>query len=180
MESQMKDYNKCMKGKKPKTLCLRGYCSAKARYESYPSAYANLHASSVCKGLTADVSGVTKKDKEYMKYINSLKSFSVEPYSSYVESFSVEPVEAFGGGLRRWLREDWRNVCAKSCGSDYKNCPKCGRAKASLKSSTYPYCRPLHRISKDTPKTIDELGPAKLRSMCRKKRKKGAARNVLV
>lgn len=44
-----------------KKLCKRGKAAAKARYKKYPSAYANLHASSVCSGKAKDLSGKKKK-----------------------------------------------------------------------------------------------------------------------
>jgi hypothetical protein len=46
------DYEDITEGRK-KTgtkLCARGMASAKAKYDVYPSAYANGHAIQVCKG----------------------------------------------------------------------------------------------------------------------------------
>ena len=43
--------------KKDTTLCKRGITAAKAKYEVYPSAYANGYAVQVCKGEMPDVNG---------------------------------------------------------------------------------------------------------------------------
>jgi len=65
------------------------------------------------------------------------------------------------GSLDRWFKEKWVNVC--------KNNSPCGRTKSSWKR--YPYCRPSVRVNKNTPKTAGEIGKAKLRKMCKLKRK---------
>lgn len=44
-------------------LCKRGKEAAKAKYDTYPSAYANGYAVQVCKGQKPDKSGKTKKSK---------------------------------------------------------------------------------------------------------------------
>ena len=55
--SSLKKYKKCMNEDANIKLCKRGYCSAKAKYKVYPSAYANGYAVKVCKGLMPDVTG---------------------------------------------------------------------------------------------------------------------------
>ena len=69
------------------------------------------------------------------------------------------------GSLDRWFKEKWVNVC-KPKGSGYA---VCGRSKSSRKG--YPYCRPLKRINSQTPKTVGEIGKAKIKKMCSTKRK---------
>jgi hypothetical protein len=69
------------------------------------------------------------------------------------------------GSLDRWFKEKWVNVC-KPKGKGYA---VCGRSKSSRKR--YPYCRPLKRINSQTPKTVGEIGKAKIKKMCSKKRK---------
>lgn len=51
------------------------------------------------------------------------------------------------GGLKRWFKEDWRDV---------KTGKKCGRSEGE-KRKGYPACRPSKRVSKDTPKTTGEM-----------------------
>lgn len=51
-------------------------------------------------------------------------------------------------GLTRWFKEKWVDITRPN------NSP-CGRKKASL--NNYPLCRPLNRITKDTPKTLNEI-----------------------
>ena len=70
-------------------LCKRGYLAAKARFRTYPSAYANAYAVQVCKGTRPDVRDVYKQDATYA-------SKRKEPRSA---------------GLRRWFAEKWVNVC---------------------------------------------------------------------
>lgn len=46
-----------------KELCARGKSAAKAKYDTYPSAYANGYAVQVCKGQKPGKDGKTKKTK---------------------------------------------------------------------------------------------------------------------
>ena len=69
------------------------------------------------------------------------------------------------GGLSRWFKEQWVDVCRPK-GKGYA---KCGRKKSER--GKYPYCRPLRRVSKGTPRTVRELSKKKLKQMCAKKRK---------
>ena len=43
-------------------LCARGKKAAKAKFDVYPSAYANAYASRICAGKIKDPSGVKRKD----------------------------------------------------------------------------------------------------------------------
>jgi hypothetical protein len=69
------------------------------------------------------------------------------------------------GKLARWFKEEWVDVCRPK-GKSYA---KCGRKKSER--GKYPYCRPLRRVSKGTPKTVREISKKKLKQMCAKKRK---------
>jgi hypothetical protein len=53
------------KKKKDTTLCSRGISAAKAKYDVYPSAYANGYAVQVCKGDMPDLSGNKKCSGKY-------------------------------------------------------------------------------------------------------------------
>jgi hypothetical protein len=109
--------------------------------------------------------------KLYEKVISEAKAkFRVWP-SAYASGWVVRRYKELGGTyaqktknttLDRWFKEKWVNVCEK------KLVP-CGRSKASMKD--YPYCRPLKRITKDTPKTVSELTPAQIKKRCEKKKK---------
>lgn len=76
------------------------------------------------------------------------------------------------GLLRRWYDEEWINVCERNSDGTFK---KCGRKQSTQKN--YPYCRPLKRITKDTPMTVGEIikkyGDQKLKELCKQKRKEG-------
>jgi hypothetical protein len=56
---------KSKKKKKDTKLCKRGITAAKAKYEVYPSAYANGYAVQVCKGKMPDVNGNKKCSGKY-------------------------------------------------------------------------------------------------------------------
>lgn len=60
-----KKKSKKKKKKKDTTLCKRGITAAKAKYEVYPSAYANGYAVQVCKGEMPDVNGNKKCSGKY-------------------------------------------------------------------------------------------------------------------
>jgi hypothetical protein len=72
-------------------------------------------------------------------------------------------------GINRWFKEEWVDTCQlpKKVQCGRKNIP---RSYKAMKRS-FPYCRPIHRISKNTPKTVSEHSPEQLKRLCRKKRK---------
>jgi hypothetical protein len=62
---------------------------------------------------------------------------------------------AYKGGLRKWFKEDWRDV---------KTGKKCGRSGSEKKKRPYPACRPkaiAGRISKSEARK--KTGPAKVK-----------------
>ena len=137
-------YSKCLETARKKNLklCPEGYCTAKEKFEVYPSAYANAYAVQVCKGDKPDLEG------------------------NYVDRYGTEK-EDQESGLSRWFKEEWINVCEKDGKGDYL---PCGRKKASLKPKDYPYCRPLNKLPGTTVKTVSELSAAQILEMCKKKR----------
>lgn len=140
----MEAYKACLKKAKDKNmkLCPRGYCTAKSKFEVYPSAYANGYASQVCSGGKPDFEGIERND-----YGNAPK----DPNSD----------------LSRWYDEQWVNVCERD---DKGNYLPCGRSKAKLNAKNYPYCRPLHKLNGTTVKSVDELTQEQLNKMCKNKR----------
>lgn len=95
----MDSYKKCMETSSPKKLCKRGYCTAKSKFKSYPSAYANGFAVKVCKGEADDYEGKRILDSTYTPKGES--------------------------SLRRWYKEEWVNVCAKGNGpGGYQMCAR--------------------------------------------------------
>ena len=102
------------------------------------------------------------------------KKFDVWP-SIYASSWVVSTYKKRGGtytikrtkpdatkGLTRWYKEKWVNVCKLPKVVD------CGRTDMKNK---YPLCRPMYRITKDTPKTVGELSQKELERRCKEKRK---------
>ena len=55
------------KKKKSTTLCSRGKNAAKAKYDVYPSAYANGYAVQVCKGKMSGLDGKKRCSGKYCK-----------------------------------------------------------------------------------------------------------------
>lgn len=76
--------------------------------------------------------------------------------------------------LRRWYKEKWIDACY------YPKIVPCGRTKSNRKSrglgNHYPYCRPLYRINKNTPKTVKELSKRVIKNRCSRKRKNPSKR----
>ena len=80
------------------------------------------------------------------------------------------------GGIDRWFREKWIDVCVYL--KEGKKVP-CGRehgTSASHKNGLYPYCRPSKRVSEETPSTIKEVDRAELLRRCREKKKDPSSR----
>jgi hypothetical protein len=59
------DLSEGRKKKKSTTLCARGKSAAKAKYDVYPSAYANGYAVQVCKGKIKGLDGTKKCSGKY-------------------------------------------------------------------------------------------------------------------
>lgn len=60
-----KKKSKKKKSKKDTTLCSRGKNAAKAKYDVYPSAYANGYAVQVCKGQMPGLDGEKRCSGKY-------------------------------------------------------------------------------------------------------------------
>lgn len=83
---------------------------------------------------------------------NIYQGYPAEPVSTYVappvlpnNRVQLNPPDfRYGGGLRRWFKEDW---------TDVKTGEPCGRKSASDSSRPYPYCRPANKVSSKTPAT---------------------------
>lgn len=113
--------------------------------------------------------------KLYARVVADAKSkFKVWP-SAYASGWVVRRYKELGGtyketsskpastSLDRWFKEEWINVC------ELPRIVPCGRSKADWKD--YPYCRPRKRITKETPKTANELTAKEIQDRCRRKKK---------
>ena len=67
-----------------------------------------------------------------------------------------------GLALKRWFKEDWKDV---------KPGKACGRKKGEKRGT--PYCRPSKRVSSKTPKTRSEMTSAEKRSRISQKNRIG-------
>ena len=66
-------------------------------------------------------------------------------------------------GLKRWFQEEWINVCK------LPRIVRCGRSKATRRD--YPYCRPLRKVNKKSPKTARQLSKSRIKKLCSQKRR---------
>jgi Family of unknown function (DUF5872) len=75
-------------------------------------------------------------------------------------------------GLLRWYREEWvdLNRPIKNSRGTIIGYKECGRPSATTKG-TYPLCRPVHRITAQTPTTIRELSPQDIEKAKNKKQR---------
>ena len=154
------------KKKKSTTLCARGKNAAKAKFDVYPSAYANGYAVQVCKGKIKGLDG-TKKCSG--KYCSGKKNESYSPEM-------VQDLEAFHDikiheDLAVWFgtkkkkkggkqpQGPWVNICRKKKGGGH---PTCGRSDSD--KGGYPVCRAKSVASNMSQKAKD--------SACRRKREK--------
>jgi hypothetical protein len=104
------------------------------------------------------------------------------PTSIYKSSWIVAEYKKRGGiyaepkqknqGLLRWFRERWVDLTRpiKDKNGKIIDYEDCGREKASTHGK-YPLCRPLHRITKDTPTTVTELTPKAIKKAEKEKQK---------
>lgn len=102
---------------------------------------------------------LNKKLYEQVKKDSSKKFLAKS--SVYRSSWIVSEYKKRGGkykgckpkntGLKRWYKEEWVDLNRPVPGG-YE---KCGRK--STKSGKYPLCRPLKKITKNTPKILEEI-----------------------
>lgn len=102
-----------------------------------------------------------------------------EKTSVYKSSWIVREYKKRGGeyigtkpeskGLSRWYKEKWVDLNRpikdkKGATIGYE---KCGR---HIKKGVYPLCRPSIRITKDTPKTYNEIAKTTIEKLLKKKK----------
>jgi hypothetical protein len=98
------------------------------------------------------------KDKKLYEDVKKKTIEEIPKHSAYRSALIVKRYKEKGGrikegyksSLNRWFKEDWINVYAYL--KENKKI-KCGDSDYTNKSA----CRPLKRINKNTPITIDEL-----------------------
>lgn len=118
-------------------LCPRGYCSAKHKFEVYPSAYANGYATSVCKGTKPDALKKTMEDNKYMKKLEQRKKTKKN------------------NPLKRWYKEEWVNICESGDGPG--GYAVCGSGDGIENLDEYPYCRAYYKLDNTSVVTVEEL-----------------------
>lgn len=147
--------------KKKNTLCARGKSAAKAKFDVYPSAYANGYAVQVCKGKIKGLDGTKKCSGSYCRGKKN---------ESY-EIGEVEVVERLDEDLAVWFgtkkkkkggkqpQGPWVNICRKKKGGGH---PACGRSDSD--KGGYPVCRAKSVAANMSQSAKD--------SACRRKREK--------
>ena len=129
--------------KQPKNLnlCPTGYCAAKHKYDVYPSAYANIYASKVCKGeLKSDF------DENHI---------DIGEINSYNKKLEKRKKNNSTRNLSRWFKEKWVNVCEPN--DSTLKFKACGTSKGVHNLDNYPYCRPYYHLEDSTPVSVEEI-----------------------
>ena len=168
------------KKKKNTTLCARGKNAAKAKYDVYPSAYANGYAVQVCKGKIAGLDGSKRCSGKYCSgKKNESVTYTKEQIIENVKKKSqetlnledVEVVDRIDEDLATWFgtkkkkkgskqpQGPWVNICRKKKGGGH---PACGRDDSD--KGGYPVCRAKSVASGMSQSAKD--------SACRRKRDK--------
>ena len=171
------------KKKKSTTLCARGKNAAKAKYDVYPSAYANGYAVQVCKGKIAGLDGSKRCSGKYCSgKKNESVTYTKEQIIENVKKKSqetlnledVEVVDRLDEDLAVWFgtkkkskkgkkskqpQGPWVNICRKKKGGGH---PSCGRSDSD--KGGYPVCRAKSVAS--------NMSQEKKDSACRRKREK--------
>ena len=168
------------KKKKNTTLCARCKNAAKAKYDVYPSAYANGYAVQVCKGKIAGLDGQKKCSGKYCSgKKNESVTFTKEQIIENVkkksqESFDLDDIKVVNRideDLATWFgtkkkkkgskqpQGPWVNICRKKKGGGH---PACGRDDSD--KGGYPVCRAKSVASGMSQSAKD--------SACRRKRDK--------
>ena len=178
-----KSTKKKSKKKKSTTLCARGKNAAKAKYDVYPSAYANGYAVQVCKGKIAGLDGSKRCSGKYCSgKKNESVTYTKEQIIENVKKKSqetlnledVEVVDRLDEDLAVWFgtkkkskkgkkskqpQGPWVNICRKKKGGGH---PSCGRSDSD--KGGYPVCRAKSVAS--------NMSQAAKDSACRRKRDK--------
>jgi len=178
-----KSTKKKSKKKKSTTLCARGKNAAKAKYDVYPSAYANGYAVQVCKGKIAGLDGQKRCSGKYCSgKKNESVTYTKEQIIENVKKKSqetlnledVEVVDRLDEDLAVWFgtkkkskkgkkskqpQGPWVNICRKKKGGGH---PSCGRSDSD--KGGYPVCRAKSVAS--------NMSQEKKDSACRRKREK--------
>ncbi len=178
-----KSTKKKSKKKKSTTLCARGKNAAKAKYDVYPSAYANGYAVQVCKGKIAGLDGSKRCSGKYCSgKKNESVTYTKEQIIENVKKKSqetlnledVEVVDRLDEDLAVWFgtkkkskkgkkskqpQGPWVNICRKKKGGGH---PSCGRSDSD--KGGYPVCRAKSVAS--------NMSQEKKDSACRRKREK--------
>ena len=142
-------------------MCARGKSAAKAKFDVYPSAYANGYAVQVCKGKIKGLDGTKKCSGSYCSGKKN-ESYSFD---------DVEVVNRLDEDLAVWFgtkkkkkggkqpQGPWVNICRKKKGGGH---PTCGRSDSD--KGGYPVCRAKSVASNMSQEAKD--------SACRRKRRK--------
>ena len=144
------------KKKKSNTLCARGKSAAKAKYDVYPSAYANGYAVQVCKGTKPGLDG---KKKCSGKYCSGKKNEEFTPNPTISEDLGVWFGDKKKKKGSKQPQGPWVNICKDKSGGGH---PECGRDDADKKG--YPVCRGKNVAA--------NMSQSEKDSACRRKREK--------
>ena len=140
-------------------LCARGKAAAKAKFDVYPSAYANGYAVQVCKGTKPGLDGKKKAASGYKKSKGKPKSEEL-----------MREMESTFESLDRWFKEKWVDVSKKNKDGKHPPCGRVDKDGDGKKDGAYPKCRPSKKVSSKTPKTSSSYSKKQKKNMTSGKR----------
>jgi len=137
-EGRKKKRKSSKRKSKNNTLCARGKNAAKAKYDVYPSAYANGYAVQVCKGKIAGLDGEKRCSGTYCrgKKNESYDLGDIEVVDRLDEDLAVWFGTKKKGKKSKQPQGPWVNICRKNKGGGH---PTCGRSDSD--KGGYPVCR---------------------------------------
>ena len=141
------------------------YASRRLRDKKYKDVFTNRDGKMIFIG---------PDDKFHPQHEEYMRDLRLARPEEYLSTFFPSPESyKYGGGLRRWFKEEWVDV---------KTGKKCGRSGKEKSKREYPYCRPSKKVSSKTPATSkhseaksrakQKTGPSRVKPIMRKRSKK--------
>jgi hypothetical protein len=118
-------------------------------------------------------------DKKFQSKTGIYKSsWIVREYKKRGGEYSIEKKSKKLSGLKRWFKEKWVDL-NRPIKSDNKiiGYEECGR-KSVKAGDDYPLCRPSIRVTKETPRTYEELSKKSIQKAKKEKKKVKGAKNI--
>ena len=146
-----------------KNLYQRVKSLTKKKFKVYPSAYANAWLVKEYKKRGGRYKSKHVRTSKRPRRRTSNRRISVRASKRRISVRTSKRPSRRSSGLKRWFQEEWINVCK------LPRIVRCGRSKATRRD--YPYCRPLRKVNKKSPKTARQLSKSRIKKLCSQKRR---------